>query len=934
MRIRNKLILTYTPIALVTLVVLGSLAYYGAKDALTAQVLNSLEGVAAKQERQIKGIIAQNEERLALVSSRTQLRLSLEKYVAEPRESYREKMNRILSDAGASIGDFRRLSIQTLDGEVAASTDPAMIGRVFADAVFFVEGQLANRVDLFYRDTQGQLGVYLAGPLYLDDHLLGVLVIDSDVSKLVASTTDYHGLGKTGETLLVRHDGDGDAVFLTPARFDAEAALVRTVSGQETDSPFIQALLKKERLFTGASDYVNEAVIAVTRYIEPVDWGLVVQMRQSEAYAPVVRLRTWLLTLIGVFSIGVILASLQIARSISLPITRLTQVASRISGGALSERADIAGHGEVGTLAQAFNQMTEHLIRDINERRQAEEKFHALLKSAPDAIVIIETTGVICLANLQAEQLFGYEDGELLGKPIEMLLPTRYREGHVSLRQAFCDNPHFRPMAEDLDLYGLRKDGTQIPVEISLAPIETQGGFLVASAIRDISERKHTEARLVQQANYDTLTGLPNRLLAADRLSQALGRARRIHKNVAVMFLDIDHFKNVNDTLGHAVGDKLLTEVAGRLTECVREDDTVARLGGDEFLIIIPELNALKDAEIVAEKVIETLNHPCSLGERELFVGASIGITGFPVDSDDPDVLLRNADAAMYRAKAAGRNTFRFFTPEMNVQLQRRLEIESHLRYAISRDELYLHFQPQMHIESGKLVGAEALLRWKNPELGAVTPDQFIPLAEETGLINSIGEWVLVQACKIASSWQTSTDAVRLAVNISPVQFRGGRLIDTVSRALEQSGLAAWLLELEITERVLVEDNPNTSEILKSLKEMGIRLVLDDFGKGYSSLSYLKRFPFDVLKIDRSFVSGVTINPEDAALCKAITAMASSLSLEVVAEGVETSAQWDFLRSHGVGLVQGFYISRPLAADTLLDMMSAHNARSHGVSGK
>jgi EAL domain-containing protein (putative c-di-GMP-specific phosphodiesterase class I) len=305
----------------------------------------------------------------------------------------------------------------------------------------------------------------------------------------------------------------------------------------------------------------------------------------------------------------------------------------------------------------------------------------------------------------------------------------------------------------------------------------------------------------------------------------------------------------------------------------------------------------------VAEKLLDALSTPFALDGRELFLGASIGITGYPEDGDDSDVLLRNADAAMYQAKEAGRNTYRFFTPEMNIQLLKRLEMESHLRYAVNKKELSLHFQPQVDIKSGELVGAEALLRWHNPELGHIAPDDFIPLAEETGLINDIGEWVMMQACQAARTWQ-SRAAVRVSVNISPVQFRGGDLVATVSHALKVSGLPASLLELEITERVLVEDNPNTSRILKDLKRMGIRLTLDDFGKGYA------------------FVSSVTVDPEDAALCKAITAMASSLNLLVVAEGVETLDQWEYLCSHGADLAQGYYISRPLDNEAFISFIT------------
>ncbi|HHJ15763.1 MAG TPA: EAL domain-containing protein [Gammaproteobacteria bacterium] len=919
MKIRNKLTLTFLPLTLITLVTLGSLAYFSSKNALTRQVLDNLDNVAAIQKQRIESIFEQNRERLLLVSSRTQLRLSLKKYLNDPRPQYTDEMNRILNDAGATITDFRALFIQTPDGRIVASTRPELIGTVHAETELFNGTYPGMKVDLFYRDANGRLGAYLAGPLYLGPELLGVLVIDSDISNIVASTTDYHGLGETGETLLIRRHGNRDARFITPARFDDQAALQRTVSGELASSPYIQVLLKQDRLLTDARDYTGHSIIAVTRYIDPLNLGLVVQKRTDEAYAPIDTLRKLLLSLIALFSITVIFASLYIARSITLPISRLTEVASRISSGNLSERADISTHDETGLLANAFNRMTENLIDDINERRQAEEKFQSLLKSAPDAIIIVEQDGSICLTNLQAEQLFGYSSTELLGKPIELLVPDRRLQRH----------PPEPDTAMDKELYGVHRNGARFPIEISLAPIKTHSGLLTTMVIRDVTERKQAEALLIKQANYDTLTGLPNRLLAADRLSQALAHAHRKGLSVAIMFLDIDRFKNVNDTLGHSVGDKLLTGIAARLRESVHEDDTVARLGGDEFLIILPELETLTAAEIVAEKILAALSLPFRLDDRELFTSTSIGITGYPEDSDNPDILLRNADSAMYQAKDAGRNTFRFFTPEMNIRLLKRLEMESQLRYAMHRQELSLHFQPQVDIKNGRLVGAEALLRWKNPELGNVPPGDFIPLAEETGLINDIGEWVLIQACQAAVAWQShAPDGIRVSVNVSAVQFRGTGLVRTVRHALDVSGLSAPLLELEITERLLVEDNPNTSRILEDIKHMGVRLSLDDFGKGYSSLSYLKRFPFDVLKIDRAFISGVTTNTEDAALCRAITAMASSLNLLIVAEGVETQEQWHFLDTHGADLVQGYFISRPLDADGFYDYLSARRTQA------
>jgi len=926
MKIRSKLTLTFLPLTLITLVTLGSLAYFSSRNALTRQVLDNLESVAAIQKQRIESILEQNHERFLLVSSRTQLRLSLDKYLTEPKPEYRDKMNRILGDANATIADFHALFIQALDGRIVASTEQELIGTVHSKSKIFDDTRHGRRVDLLYRGDNGRLGAYLAGPLFLGSRLLGVLVIDSDISNIIASTTDYHGLGESGETLLIRRHGDHNAQFITPARFDDQAALVRMVSGPDVRSPYLQALLKQDKLLTDVSGYTGHSVIAATRYIDQGDFGLVVQKRTDEAYAPVSTLRKLLLSLIVLFSVTVIFASLYIARSIALPISRLTSVASRISGGTLSERADISTRDETGVLAKAFNQMTENLIDDINERRQAEEKFQSLLKSAPDAIVIIEPNGDICLDNLQVEQLFGYSSTELLGKPIGLLVPDQCLQTQESNPGTFSTEQDYRPGPRDRELYGVHRDGTEFPIEISLAPIKTNAGLLTTIVIRDITERKQAEARLVQQANFDTLTGLPNRLLAADRLSQALAHAHRKGLSVAVMFLDIDRFKNVNDTLGHSVGDRLLTEVASRLRKGVKEDDTVARLGGDEFLIILPELNTLASAEIVAERILEQLSRPFGLEDRELFTSASIGITGYPEDSDDPGMLLRNADSAMYQAKDAGRNTFRFFTPEMNIRLLKRLEMESQLRYALSKEEFSLHFQPQVDIKSGRLVGVEALLRWNNSELDSVPTDDFIPLAEETGLINAIGEWVLIQACRTAATWQQQTaDGIRVSVNVSAVQFRNTDLVEMVCNALEVSGLPASLLELEITERLLVEDNPNTSRMLEDIKQTGVRLSLDDFGKGYSSLSYLKRFPFDVLKIDRAFISGVTTNSEDAALCRAITAMASSLNLSIVAEGVETKEQWDFLDTHGADFAQGYYVSRPLSAEGFDDFLS--NAR-------
>ena len=634
--------------------------------------------------------------------------------------------------------------------------------------------------------------------------------------------------------------------------------------------------------------------------------------------------------------IGILFASVVgslILRSIR-PITLLTEAVKKQTLDNLVpiDYALLSRDDEVGRLANSFNSMTKHLINDIRERKVAERKFEFLLESLSDATVIVDRQGDIKLFNMQAEKLFGYTKGEVIDRPVELLLPERFRDKYLTMRSVYMERPSFRPMGDGLELFGLSKTGREIPIEIGLSPIETSEGLLVSAAIRDITERKETEQKLIRQANYDSLTDLPNRILALDRLSHAISSARRKPQSIAVMFIDLDNFKQVNDSLGHTVGDKLLRQVGLRLSQCTRANDTVARLGGDEFLIIAPQLTEIFEIDVIAQKIIDAVSHPCKIDERDIFIGASIGITVYPTDGDQPEVLLRNADAAMYQSKKAGRNTFRYFTHELNELLMSRLDIEYKLRNALDNGELFIHYQPMYDITKNKITGAEALLRWNHPTLGTVLPDKFISIAEETGLINKIGEWVLRESCHAAVSWQNKTGLpLRISVNASATQFRSKDLVEIVSDALAASGMPAELLELEITERVLMDDNPNVNRILKDIKRLGVRLVLDDFGTGYSSLGYLKRFRFDVLKIDRIFVSDITVNMETESLCRAIVAMAQSLNLDVVAEGIENEQQLNILKELGVQLVQGYYLSQPASSDKVLSILNRKNPMIRSV---
>ena len=442
---------------------------------------------------------------------------------------------------------------------------------------------------------------------------------------------------------------------------------------------------------------------------------------------------------------------------------------------------------------------------------------------------------------------------------------------------------------------------------------------------REASELATTE--MEHLAYHDALTGLPNRPLFMDRLIMALAQAARVNQKVAVFFLDLDRFKDINDSLGHSTGDGLLKAVAERIRRCVREGDTVSRFGGDEFTLMIPTVDHIEDAAKIAQKIIETLKIPFSINDHELFVTTSIGISLFPIDGSDPETLVRNADTAMYRAKDQGRDNYQLYAPAMNARALERLALENMLRKALSHRDFVLFYQPVVDIKSKNVVGVEALIRWQHPELGLLSPAHFISAAETSGLIIPIGDWVLRTACKQTKIWQKKIDPeLTVAVNLSARQFQQPNLTEQIAEALEETGLEAKYLELEITESNAMQNADNTIYTLRELKALGVRISMDDFGTGYSSLNYLKRFPIDTLKLDQSFVREITSNPTDAAIAMAVIAMAHTLNLKVIGEGVEKEDQFEFLQKRGCDYIQGYLFSPPLAVENLEAYLSERKA--------
>jgi diguanylate cyclase (GGDEF)-like protein/PAS domain S-box-containing protein len=576
-------------------------------------------------------------------------------------------------------------------------------------------------------------------------------------------------------------------------------------------------------------------------------------------------------------------------------------------------------------LPKALRSMVE---RAANGEALYEEKERAevTLNSIGDAVMSTDEWGNVTYLNSVAEQLTGWSRAEAAGRALAEVL-------HIVdavTREAVTD-----PMALALrenKTVGLtpnslliRRDGVEAAIEDSAAPIHDRRGQVTGAVMvfHDVSTARAQSLRMSYLAHHDGLTDLPNRILFNDRLAQAMSLAQRRRKKLALLFLDLDHFKHINDSLGHAIGDRLLQSVAKRLLDCVRSSDTVSRQGGDEFVILLSQVMHAEDAGISAEKILSALNQPHHIGEHAIFATASIGIVTYPDDAPDAETLLKNADFAMYHAKDYGRNNYQFFKSDLNVTALERQAVEHGLRHAVERGELVLHYQPQINLATGAIAGVEALLRWRHPLRGLLHPGSFMSVAEESGWIVPIGRWALREGCRQAVAWQDAGLApMRIAINVSAVELRAKDFVDSVRSVLRDTRLEPRYLELELTETFLMHDSTSTATVLEALKGMGVQLALDDFGTGYSSLSYMKRFPIDTLKIDQSFVRNLTTDADDASIVSAVIHMGSSLHMLVVAEGVETSEQAELLRAQDCPEAQGFYFSHPVVPRSIAKMLA------------
>lgn len=723
-----------------------------------------------------------------------------------------------------------------------------------------------------------------------------------DVHNLITMFRRYHGISYMRRAIELWTQADLLIVELIQCGDDLRGAILSGNYSREQEADFLERI---DQINAKASPL--EAEFSATL---------------SEAARQIGRLLIIVIVLTGAILLcGGLWVAWRISRELHVGILNLRKAAVKVADGDLNHSVEVRSKDELGDLAVVFNQMIQHRRVAEQDLKSATEFREKIMQSVTNAIYMIDIEGRFVVVNRRICTMTGYAESELVGMQFDELFPP---ERLVDLRKVFEAVIHTGVPIEHYETSLVRKDKQVIMISFSSAAFYKEGAVIgVVGAADDITERKLKDARLVQMANYDDLTGLPNRNLLNDRITQALSRARRLEKSVALIFMDLDGFKYINDSLGHGVGDSLLKAVAHKLHALIRAEDTVARLGGDEFVVMLCDVEHEQAVTDVAEKILQSFVQPFLIDQRELHVTASIGVSVYPRDGQHYETLLQHADIAMYRAKAAGRNCAKFFNAEMASDTHERVVLEAALRVALAHDEFKMHYQPQLDLRSGKFCCAEALMRWQHEKLGVLSPARFIPLAEETGLILPIGEWALRTACTELRAWhELGHRNLSVAVNISSRQFQQQNLPDLVRQVLAETGVPPARLHLELTEGVILQHSSLAIDTLKELKQIGVVLAIDDFGTGYSSLSYLKRFPIDIIKIDQSFILDLITNPEAASIILAILAMAKTLKLKTVAEGVETRAQLDFLIENGCDVIQGFYLNPALSAEEFRAQLS------------
>jgi len=915
MKIRTKITLFSLILSLVPLSILGIIAYQNGESALKKNLGETFQLVA---QQAIDKVDRNLYEVYRNVNTWSELSI-MEELITGDVDG---KISLFLIGLHQEYGYFSSLNAMNRQGLVVASSHPEFIGRDVSGDGFFqraIQGRIKIE-DLFFDEVSGEWVISFSFPVrakFQNDEVIGVLSARWNAKELASLTQvvpDKINDEVHARIFLIQDDG---LVISGPP---AESHhLFRDNWIRDNSNLGLQIRQQRDGYLVEIDEGDQEALIGYAfskgyRDFPGMGWRALVIKDAKAAFASVTQLKMALLSVEGIVIFFVFALSLIVTRSLTRPILQISNVAGRVALGDFSVKMDYESKDEIGSLTTTFNQMIDDLK---NQRAQLVDKHYvdSIIANIINSLIVIDPEGIIRRVNPSTLSLLGYSEDELIGQAVEKIfgeeLPSTGASLAALMRKGFFKN---------IETTYRSKDGRSIPVWFSGSFIHDSQNSLegIVCVAQDITEQKKNVERFNYLANHDPLTNLPNRVLFNDRLGQAITRSIRRQRHAAVLVLDLDRFKNINDTLGHAAGDLLLQTVSERLTGCIRDSDTVARFGGDEFAFILDDVARPEDVGKIAKKILDTFAEPMTLMGHELFITTSIGISLFPADGRNPEALLKNADTAMYRAKEQGRNNSQHFSADMDVRALEYLTLETNLRHALDRNELILHFQPMVECLTGRIIGTEALVRWIHPDLGMIPPLRFIPIAEETGLIEPIGNWVLKTACKQNKAWQAlGLPPIRVAVNLSARQFQNKRFSSFVNRTLLETELDPAYLELELTESIIMKDAETTIETLREFNGLGIDISIDDFGTGYSSLNYLKRFPVKTLKIDKSFVHDITSDPDDAAITKTVIAMGHSLNLKIVAEGVETREQLEFLRAMQCDTIQGYYFSKPLPAEAL-----------------
>ncbi len=833
---------------------------------------NSLQSSLQGRVQSIRFDIQGGLDRISAIASRPHLREQVLR-LSEQADDHAglDTLNRLI--APAIVQTETGISAVVILGR--QGQELARAGATVEQPALAVPLNLPGQPRLLWKDgyvLQASTDIVSAG------QVIGRVVAETPLPAISATFPSAASLGSTGEQALCVSAGTRMRCF--PTTLTAHVLTLEQRSATGVPLPMARAL-EGNTGFVVARDYRRHTVVAVYSPVGDLGLGMVLKVDSAELYAPIWRQLRYLLPLMLA---SLILALLLLRWLLTPLVNELTQ----------SERK----------AREALQ-----LLHD------SESHMKAVVDNVGEGIVTITANGSIQLFNSAAERMFGYRSADLIGQDVALLVPQVHRSDLAGLLKP-DESINEAQMPDDWrEVVAQHRGGNCFPIELHISEYYLDGHRQFIVIMRDITGRKAAEAKILHMALSDALTDLPNRRMVRDRIERAIASAARSRKQFAVLFIDLDKFKRINDTLGHDIGDRLLQLVGKRLVKTLRAEDTVGRQGGDEFIVLLASLSDAEASARVADKILAALTAPFAIDGQELRTGGSIGIAVYPQDGTDFEMLIKNADTAMYHAKEAGRNNFQFFASAMNTAVADRVLMESHLAQAIDRDELLLHYQPLVRIADDSVIATEALVRWQHPQLGLVVPSRFIPVAEDSGLIVPLGEWVLRQACRQLKQWRDEGIPLRrMVVNLSPRQFRQKHLVRTFSRILDETGVDPHWLGLEITESVIMENPQVSIDTLREMKALGIELSLDDFGTGYSSLSYLKRFPIDKLKIDKSFVRDITTDPDDAAMVSAIIVMAHQLGIRVVAEGVETQAQLTFLRERRCDEYQGYHFSRPLPA--------------------